>query len=361
MHRLLTGLMAYLADLAQTSTRAWQRFFFTPADPTLLALIRIIVGSLAVWNLATLAPDLEDYLGSDGWIGPESVRQFLAQNSPGAWSFWLIIPDAWLRPAWVLCLVVAALFTVGFASRTTAVLTWAIAVSTARRAPVTLFGFDQMNATWILYLAVTGASGQSLSVDRYLARRRARGREVLAGVDAIELIDSRSPRPTVSANLALRLIQLHLALVYGSAGLAKLMGPEWWNGTALEMILLTPEFRRMDPTWFLSHPSLVQLATHAGLLLEIAYPVLIWVRQLRPLILCAVLIMHVGIDLMLGLTEFGLTMAAANMAFLWLPPAERQLEPPAARAQEANPRAQECATENYKTKARHPKVPIGRR
>jgi hypothetical protein len=122
--------------------------------------------------------------------------------------------------------------------------------------------------------------------------------------------------PTISANLGIRLIQLHLAMVYGSAGLSKLMAPEWWNGTALEMILLTPEFRRLNPAWLLAHPSLLQLATHAGLALEIAYPVLIWVRPVRPLILGSVVLMHFGIDLMLGLTEFGASMVAANVAFV---------------------------------------------
>jgi hypothetical protein len=192
------------------------------------------------------------------------------------------------------------------------VLTWVVAVSTARRAPVTLFGFDQMNATWVLYLAVSGASGRAFSLDRLLARRRhATGGRRPGGSD-----EEGRPKETVSANLGLRLIQLHLAVVYGSAGLSKLMAPEWWNGSALGLILLTPEFRRLDPTWFLAHPSLLQVLTHAAVAFEICYPVLIWVRPLRPLLLAAVILMHVGIDQMLGLTEFGLSMMAANLAFL---------------------------------------------
>ncbi|MDR3639627.1 MAG: HTTM domain-containing protein [Isosphaeraceae bacterium] len=310
MHRLPVTIMSYFANLVCDSTQAWRKFFFTPADPRPLGLIRIIVGSLVVWDLATLGPDLKDYLGSNGWIGPEALRQFLAQTSPGAWSFWLVVPDRWLMPVWVGCLIVATIFTLGLATRTSAILVWVIALSTARRAPVTLFGFDQMNATWILYLAVTGASGQALSLDRFLATRRVR-RQHAAGTNNNSL-----PRPTVSANIGLRLIQLHLAIVYGSSGLSKLMGVEWWNGTALEMILLTPEFRRLDPAWFFAHRWLLQLATHAALALEISYPVLIWVRPLRPLLLAAVFVMHVSIALMLGLTEFSLVMMAANLAFV---------------------------------------------
>jgi len=222
VRRLLSEIAAYLGDLGRSAARGWRGFFFTPADPTPLGLIRVLVGALLFWDLAVLGLDLNDYLGADGWIGPEAVRQFLAEQSPRAWSFWLWVPDRWLFVAWSGGLVVTALFTLGLGSRVTAVLSWAIAISTVRRAPVALFGFDHMVSTWAFYLAVSGASGQSLSLDRFLARYRALRRGAS---------ESGAPTSTVSANLGLRLIQLHLVLIYGSCGLSKLMGPEWWNGT----------------------------------------------------------------------------------------------------------------------------------
>ena len=115
--------------------------------------------------------DLHAYLGSDGWVSPMAVRQAF-EGRPWAWSFWPLVPDGLLRPAWVACLVVLALFTVGLWSRVTAVLAWVIVVSTARRAPASLYGFDQILSTWLLYLAVTGASGKAVSLDRFLARFR---------------------------------------------------------------------------------------------------------------------------------------------------------------------------------------------
>jgi hypothetical protein len=322
VHRLLNQLSAYVRDLSRSSLRAWTGFFFTASDPTTLGLIRVLVGVLLFWDVAVLGLDLHDYLGSQGWIGPEAVRQYLALRSPWAWSFWPWVPDRWLPAAWAGCLVVMALFTVGLWSRVTAVLAWAIVVSIARRAPVALFGFDQMISTWALYLAAFGASGQALSLDRVLSRRRAsRGAGPGRGDAEMAAGNTVTPPATVSANLSLRLIQLHLALVYGSSGLSKLMGREWWDGTAMEMIILTPEFRRFDLVWLLAYPTLLSLATHAGHLLEIAYPILIWSRKLRPLLLLAVVLMHLGIDLLLGLTEFGLTMIVANLAFIpgaWL-------------------------------------------
>ena len=56
------------------------------------------------------------------------------------------------------------------------------------------------------------------------------------------------PSPTVSANLSLRLIQLHLVVIYGMAGLGKLQGPSWWNGMAIWGTMTAGEFVVFDFT-----------------------------------------------------------------------------------------------------------------
>jgi hypothetical protein len=303
VRRLVTGPIAYAAELSGAVGRSWNSFFFAPADPTPLGLIRVMVGLLLLWSLGVYGIDLRAFFGSDGWADPAVVRRLMAEQTPWAWSFWLWVPDGLLVPVWLGCLAVLALYTLGLWSRATAVLAWVIAVSTARRVPTSLFGFDQVVATWALYLAATGASGQAVSLDRFLARKRG------------------APEPTVSANLGLRLIQLHLAFIYGMAGLAKLQGPAWWAGEAAWGVVAAGEFRRFDLTWLAAYPYLLNFLTHAGLFTELAYPVLIWVRVLRPLLLALALMMHFTIDLTLGLTEFGLVMVAGNLAFVpgpWL-------------------------------------------
>jgi predicted DCC family thiol-disulfide oxidoreductase YuxK len=318
----VTGPAAYLAELWGAATRGWNGFFFRPADPTPLGLIRLAVGLLLFWNLAVYGLDLHAYFGSGGWADPAIVRHIQGTERPFDWSFWLVVPDGLLRLVWVACLVVLFLFTVGLWSRLTAVLAWAVVVSTVRRAPVALFGFDQIVSTLTLYLAVTGASGQAVSLDRFLARyRQARDAGARRHRDGRWVVPRGMPAPSVSANLALRLIQLHLALIYGMAGLAKLQGPAWWNGMAIWGTLAAGEFRLFDLTWLAAWPLLLNLLTHAALAFELGYPVLVWVRVLRPLLVTTAIVMHVGVGLTLGLGEFGLAMIAANLAFLpgpWL-------------------------------------------
>ncbi len=301
--RIGFGLLDYLADLGATTVRSWRVFFFTAADPAPLGVIRIIVGLLAIWSFATIGIDLGASVGSDGWADVESLHRFWADWKHGApsWSLWLVVPDRWLRPVWVAGLIILALFTIGLFSRLAAILTWLVMVSTVQRTPVLFFGFDQALLTWLMYLAATGSSGQSWSVDRWLVRRRG---------------GPLRPPSTVSANLALRLIQLHLCLIYASAGLAKLRGKSWWDGTAALIILVTPEYRVRDLTWLAAFPSVVYLLTHLTIALELFYPILVWVRLLRPIVVVGMILLHAGIELTLGLTEFSLAMIAGNFAFL---------------------------------------------
>ncbi len=321
----MTGIGRYLAELGRAAVRGWSRFFFTASDPTALGVIRLIVGSLAVWNLFVYGLDLQAFLGSHSWADPAAVREVQGFDKPLAWSFWFLVPDSLLRPVWVGCLLTLILFAAGVFSRLTAVLSWVIYVSTVHRAPVSLFGFDQVMSTWLLYLAATGASGQAVSLDRFDSRWR-QGRIIAGrrrGSEGVRWdMPSGAPSPTISANLALRLIQLHICLIYGMAGLAKLQGSSWWNGMAIWGTLASGEFRLLDFTWLAAFPLVLNFLTHASLAIEIGYPVLIWVKPLRPLILFGVFALHFGIGLTApGLAEFGLAMMVGNLAFVsgpWL-------------------------------------------
>jgi predicted DCC family thiol-disulfide oxidoreductase YuxK len=327
VRQLLSDVASYLADLLTAAHRGWNAFFLSAADPTSVGLIRIATGLLAFWSLLVFGLDLQDYFGSTGWAEPGAIR---ALARPSSWSFWFLVPDGLLSPVWLACVVVLGLFTVGLFSRLTAVLSWVIVVSTARRVPIALYGFDQVLSVLLLYLAACGASGQAVSLDRFWRRWRqarsaaaihaerrsgARGRLELSDLPAV-------PRPAVSANLCLRLIQLHLVLIYGMAGLGKLQGPSWWNGNAIWKTMTTGEFVVLDFTALAAWPLVINFLTHISIALELLYPVVIWVRILRPLVLAGMIALHLGIAVMSpGLTEFALAMMAGNLAFVsgpWL-------------------------------------------
>src|ERR1041385_2761012 len=47
--------------------RAWERFWFAPADPSLLGLIRIACGMITVYTLAVYSFNLQDFMGEHAW------------------------------------------------------------------------------------------------------------------------------------------------------------------------------------------------------------------------------------------------------------------------------------------------------
>jgi predicted DCC family thiol-disulfide oxidoreductase YuxK len=327
VRRLLEELVSYLGQVARAALSGWNAFFFSPADPTALGVMRIAVGLLAFWSLLVFGLDLHDYFGSTGWALPTAIQ---TADRALAWSFWFLVPDLWLRPVWCVSLAVLALYTLGLFSRVTAILAWVIVVSTVRRVPIALYGFDQVLSALALYLAVTGASGQAVSCDRFWRRWR-QARVAFAHVSArqpggpgrrVTPDEPGVPPATVSANLALRLIQLHLVVIYGMAGLAKLQGPSWWDGTALWKTMTTGEFVALNFTALAAWPLLLNLLTHTTLALELLYPVLVWVKIARPIMLAGMLALHLGIAVTSpGLTEFGLAMLAGNLTFVsgkWL-------------------------------------------
>jgi predicted DCC family thiol-disulfide oxidoreductase YuxK len=329
VRRLVNDLASYLEELARTLRQGWNTFFFRPADPTPLGLIRIVVGALAFWSLLVLGLDLNDFFGTHGWADPVVIWETQRQRQPLAWSFWFLVPDNLLRPAWLVCLAILGLFTVGLASRVTAVLAWVIVVSTVRRVPIALFGFDQIVSTLMLYLAATFSSGQAISLDRFLNRwrsARAAARQPRPpGSTASRRVTSDepgAPAPSVPANLALRLIQLHLVFIYAMAGLAKIQGPSWWTGMAIWGTMTAGEFVTRDFTPLAGWPMVLNGLTHASLAFELLYPILIWTRAFRPLLLAGAVLLHLGIAWVApGLTEFGLAMIGANLAFVsgsWL-------------------------------------------
>jgi predicted DCC family thiol-disulfide oxidoreductase YuxK len=329
VRRVLKDARSYAAELFGAIPRGWNAFFFTPADPTALGLIRVATGLLAFWSLLVLGLDLHDYFGSDGWAEPSAIR---SGQRALIWSFWFLVPDGGLRLAWVVYLAVLALYTVGLFSRATALLAWVIVVSTVRRVPIALYGFDQVISPLTLYLAATGASGQAVSLDRFLRRwRQARAAAAAPATGSpmpgragrrVSPDEPAVPVPSVSANLSLRLIQLHLLMIYGMAGLGKLQGPSWWNGMALWGMMTAGEFVVLDFTSIARWPKVINFLTHASLALELLYPLLIWMRITRPLMLLGAAALHVGIAVMSpGLTEFSLAMMTANLAFVpgtWL-------------------------------------------
>lgn len=299
----MNAVKSYFAELFASAIAEWNRFWFTPADPATLGLIRILAGALLTYTHLVWSVDLLGFFGPDGRLSMEFNQ--LHHGTVFAWSYlaWIDSPAA-LWTAHVLGLIIVALFTAGFCTRITSVLAFLITVSYAHRAAGTLFGLDQINGLLALYCAV-GPSGAAFSIDRWLGWARPAGE----GAD-------RNGEESVMANVAIRLLQVHMCVVYLFAGAGKLMGPSWWDGTAIWGALANYEYQTLDATWIAHYPWMINLLTHLTVAWELSYPALVWPRLTRPIVVAMSVPLHLGIAFCMGMVEFGLAMIIGNLAFV---------------------------------------------
>jgi Vitamin K-dependent gamma-carboxylase len=300
MRRLLNPVFRYLEESAQATAEGWNAFWFTPADPTLLGVLRVLTGLMLLYTHAVWGLVLGDFFGPESWLSERLVRTL--QEGSYIYSFWWFVPQDWIWPAWGLSMLVLALFTFGVWTRVTSILALVVTLSFAHRVPAATFGLDQINAMLALYLAI-GPSGAALSLDRWLTVRRSRAAAL-------------QPAPSEGANLALRLINVHMCVIYFFAGISKLQGPAWWNGEAMWRAFSNLEYQSIDMTWLAWHPRLLEFMTHVSVLWEVSFCALIWVPRLRPLVLALGVALHVGIGACLGMWTFGLIMLVGCASFL---------------------------------------------
>src|SRR4029453_17148547 len=134
------------------------------------------------------------------------------------WAFFNFIESPTVR--WAVhsaALLGFFLLMIGFFSRTMALLAYLLAVSYANRVtPGAYFGLDKINCMLAMYLML-GPCGARYSIDRLWRLRRGAPSEV---------------PPSTWANVSIRLIQIHMCIIYFFSGLGKLQGETWWSGDA---------------------------------------------------------------------------------------------------------------------------------
>ncbi len=267
-------------------------------------------------------------------------RELVYTRGTPIWSMWFHVTD----PTWMALIhggvvLVTFLFMIGFATRVTSVLTWMCAIWYINRNWVILFGVDTMMVILLLYLAI-GPSGAAYSVDRLIgrwwSRNKARvvnrwrafwGKPALADGAVAPALYNPTPAPSVSANVAIRLLQIHVCIIYFVSGVSKLQGAAWWNGTAVWGTIANFEFAPMQFEIYnhvlrslARRPFLIEFfLTTAGyftLAFEIGYAFLVWRPSLRWVMLSGAIMLHGLIGIFMGLKTFSFMMLVLNMAFL---------------------------------------------
>ncbi|MCA8986291.1 MAG: HTTM domain-containing protein [Planctomycetaceae bacterium] len=269
-----------------------------------MSMIRILVGWMSFYTVLVWGMRLDSMFNVDGLNSMEMINNHLLRfEGPFAQSFWYYVPVEWVYPVHYLCLAITFCVMIGLFTRVTSVLSLMILVSYAYRARYANYGLDQINAILMLYVCLAN-SGAYLSVDRWLKSLRT-GKSMLDPV-----------KPGVATNIAMRMTQLHYCVIYMAAGLGKLQGDTWWDGSAMWRGLANAEYQTLDMTWLAYFPWVTEFITHLTIAWEVSFAFLIWRPLARPWMLLLGTGMHLSIGLMLGMWTFGTCMTFGYLAFL---------------------------------------------
>jgi hypothetical protein len=280
-------------------------FVSDPASARPLAWLRIGLATVLLLQAVAIAKSLLDLYANLGVI-QWSLGDF--QVSPGvpriswlvkALAPWGVSDSACVEAVFLLYVVSLAGLLLGWHTRVAAWFAWFTHLALNTTGTAGTYGVD-MFANIALFYCIWMPVGHYASLD--VLAKRVRG------------------TPTATARLALRVLQIHLCVIYFASGLEKATGGQWWNGEAIWRAVTEPEFRQFDFFWLASVPWVAKLASWGTLLVEIGYAFLVWPRRTRKLWAVSTIGMHLGIALFMGLLSFaGLMIVLTGAAFLASP------------------------------------------
>ena len=275
--------------------RAWDRVWFRPFDPTSVGAFRLCLGVTLFLYYLALLPNYERYFAADGVLslappGPE--RPPRPHLSVFTWTEG-VVP---VRAFAVVGLLASAVLAVGWRSRLWA-LTLLVLVTSQMLTNNLLNRGEDVVFRMMLFLGLFAPLDHSLS----LAARKGGAPE---------------EAPTI---WAVRLMQVSLALVYVLSLPRKLVGnADWLDGTAMYWILVNDTISRWPwPEAFhgLKGEILSAVLTFGTILVQMAFPLLVWFRRTRAPVLLAAALMHLGIGVAIKNLGF---FSAAMLCCFWL-------------------------------------------
>ncbi len=268
-------------------------FFGARVTGEAAALFRIAYGVLAVWESLAVWLNLERYFSSGAVIPFDLVK-----NDPYAWmGLFSLAPDsnALLYGHAIVFTVASVLLLLGVFPRIMALVVCYVNISLQFRNPYILNSGDRLFQI-AAGLAVLMPLGRRWSVDAW-ARARL-----------------RKPRSPMMAVYGQRLLQLTVAYVYLSSCIAKLMNVRWLKGIALRDVLSSPVYSEWA-RYYDVFP-IVFFLTWTTLVFELAFPLLVWWKKLRPWLILSGIAFHVGIDTLMVIPMFSAIMIVSYAVFL---------------------------------------------
>jgi hypothetical protein len=282
------------------------------------AMLRIGYGLLYLTFLLREFPHRDEIWGPGSPWTPALATELFTQTG---WNSILTLSNsrAYFEVCYGAALVVCALFMLGWRARATSILFAVVVASFHARALFMTDGGDNLTLLMAVYLMFT-ACGRRWSLDARRIRLRALVDNIESPPTAGPYHSLKAARQTVTTvlhNCAMFVIAAQVCIVYGAAGLYKVQGGTWGNGTALHYVVNISLFRPWPALSAMvdSQPILVAAASYLTVLLQVAFPFVLFSR-LKYVVLAMLMGMHLAIAVLMGLPLFSGAMIIADAVFL---------------------------------------------
>jgi hypothetical protein len=284
-------------------------FLFPFESDTWLAVFRIGLGLQVTLYALFLRSDWHYLFSSNGkgLVARELGEAITSFESPLIPKLgWLIAigrtvnitEETMLTFVWVGLLSAGFLLLLGLLSRPAAIVAWFVHLCAAESGGLLAYGADNFMTTALFYLMLSPLPDR-YSFDHWVVKTKLKNPQALG--------------------FWRRVLQVNLCFVYFIGGVAKSLGSGWWDGSNLWRALIRPPFNLISPDLLVQFKYALPFLGISICLLEVSYPVFIWLKRTRWIWLGCVLAMHAAIGLTMGLYLFALVMIVMNVAAFGVP------------------------------------------
>lgn len=280
----------------------WNKFWFKKEIPYSLGLFRIIFGLYIILIIVISYPQWGWFYGADGLVPFSEIGR-----GPHTWTiFSFSSSNLFTYGVFWISFLSGILFTVGFFSRTSSVFLFIIFISLLHRNAYIINGQDQIIGM-LLFFSMFAPIGSCYSLDYYF-----KSRKNLKKSEKISILNNQSL-------WIIRLMQIAIANVYLLSASAKLFGENAWrDGTAIYYLSLSDRYFRYPNINFFHSEIFSIVMTYGTLIIEMAFPLLVWFHYTRPYVLSGIAMFHIGTLFLMPSTVFyfGLAMLVSLILFL---------------------------------------------
>ena len=287
--------------------RYWNRFIgflFPSENDRWVSVLRTGLGLQVIVYALFLRSDWQYLFATTGkgLVGREVGEAIASFDSPLIPKLgWLIAlgraanvsEETVLSLAWACLLAAGCFLLLGLFCRPAAIIGWFLHLCAAESGALLAYGADNFMTTALFYLMLSPLPDR-YSFDHWVVRAKPKNPQLLG--------------------FWRRVLQVHLCFVYFIGGLAKCLGSGWWDGANLWRSLIRPPFNLISPDTLIRFKYALPALGISICLLEVGYPLFIWIKKTSRVWLICILAMHAAIGLMMGLYLFALIMIIMNLA-----------------------------------------------